>query len=353
MYRHQTYLLLVCTFILSACSPDNEQASANIEAVEKVVQLAKVVNTPNKTRYSFPAEVSAVKTLELSFEVSGRLTSAKLLNGSQIEKGTLLASIDSVPFQRRVNEQKAKRDKAARELSRIKALFAKNLTAQSVLDNAKTDLELADIELLKAEQDLSYTRLYAPFDAQVSERLVDNNNLVSAGQTIATLQDMSQVYFTFNVPERLLTNYKGNPVVSAKATLLNQQLSYDIEYVEHSTAVDPITQTYKVVFAMQPIEGRSITPGARANVDIEFSSTLQSGDLMVPFSALVGGAEQGFAVFKFESNGTVARLPVSVVRVVNGFALIHSSLQVDDEVVAAGANRLSHGMKVRAYKGER
>ncbi|MDN3653257.1 efflux RND transporter periplasmic adaptor subunit [Thalassotalea ponticola] len=353
MHHLSRYLVVCLICLLAGCSDSGQTTVESTSPSAKVVQVAAVVDRPELTHYTFPATVTSVKNLALSFEVSGRLLDNALLTGSQVKKGDLLATLDSVPYQRRVNEKTALRDKAARELKRVKALFSRNLVAQSALDNAKTDYELAQIALLKAQQDLDYTKLYAPFDAQVSERLIDSNNLVQAGQPIATLQDMSRIYFTFNVPERLLSIYKGNPVVTARAKLVNQPGSFAIEYVEHSTAVDPVSQTYKVVFAMDPIANRNITPGARATVDIAFNNSSDLGHHRVPFSALVGASESGFKVFKVMSDNTVSLVPVEVIKVVDGYALLESDLVVGDRVVSAGASHLSDGMSVRVYQGER
>ncbi|WP_371188935.1 efflux RND transporter periplasmic adaptor subunit [Thalassotalea maritima] len=346
-------MIFAIVLLVAGCG-DKATDDAPTTVQPPVVQLRDVVATPQQNHYTFPAEVSAVKTLDLSFEVSGRLVKTDLLTGSTVKKGALLAAIDGAPFLRKVKEAQAKRDQALRERKRLAALIEKNLISRSSMDKVTTELELAEIALQKAKQDLSYTKLYAPFDAQVSERLVDNSNFVSSGQTIATLQDMSRIFFTFNVPERLITNYKDNTILSAKARLVHQTEQFDIVYVEHSTAVDPITQTYEVVFAMNPIAGRNIPPGARGIVDIIFASELNNDGLMIPFSALIGSEESGFSVFKFDATTQqVQKLAVKPTKIVEGYAVIRSELKVGDKVVAAGANQLSDGMVVRQYQGER
>ncbi|WP_394171976.1 efflux RND transporter periplasmic adaptor subunit [Thalassotalea litorea] len=342
-------LLILCTGLL-AC----EQESA-VKALDKkpaVVQLAKVQPVPHQNKYSFPATVSAVKTIELSFEVSGRLNQLDLVQGKKIKKGYLLASIDRAPFERRVDEQQVRLDIAKKDLGRIKTMFDKGLASQSMYDNAETQMELATIDLNNALQDLSYTQLRAPFDAQVSERLVDNNSYVQSGKPIARLQDLSRIYFSFNVPERILSANANNELVSATATLLSKNApSFDVEYVEHRTQPEPITQTYQVVFAMEPVDKQVFTPGARAKVEVTLENSQPISGLVLPLSALVGDKNKGFFVWRYQQQQkSVEKVTVTVLKIIGKRVIVDSELTASDHIVRAGVNQLVEGQQVTPYK---
>ncbi|TKB46654.1 efflux RND transporter periplasmic adaptor subunit [Thalassotalea mangrovi] len=333
-----------------ACSP--EPATEKVVSKPVVVQLAKVKAVPDQNHYTFPATVSAVKTIELSFEVSGRLNQLDLVQGKKVKKGYLLASIDRAPFERRVEEQQVRLDIAQKDLNRIKTMFDKGLASQSMFDSAQTQMELAQIDLNNALQDLSYTELRAPFDAQVSERLVDNNSYVQSGKPIARLQDLSRIYFTFNVPERILSANASNELISATATLLSPNSpSFAIEYVEHRTQPDPITQTYQVVFAMEPVDKQIFTPGARARVALRLQNKQPLQGLVVPLNALVGDKDKGFFVWRFrDSQQSVEKVAVEVLKIIGNRVIIDSSLTQADHVVRAGVNKLGENQQVIPYK---
>lgn len=337
---------------LSGCT--TEQQAEEKDQAPRYVKLATVTDVPNLDEFSFPAVVSAVKTVNLSFEVSGRLVQMDLVTGSDIQEDKLLATIDRKPFQRRVDESKTRLEQAQRELSRIEKMFAQNLVAQSSFDSAKTTYELAVIDLKKAEQDLSYTQLYAPFDAKVSQRLVENNSFVSAGTPIARLQDVSKIYFNINVPERLLTANIGRGIKQASASLATDQSQwFPVQYVEHSTQPDPVSQTYEVVFAMEPREALPLTPGARAVVKVALQGSTFPEGLIVPVKSLVGKENTGFSVWVYdEDNQTVALQSVTVKHIQDDFAVVGNTLTVGQKVVAAGATKMRANVKVLPYKGE-
>lgn len=338
---------------LTACT--SEKTVEKTENTPRYVKLAAIETIPNFDEFTFPAVVSAVKTVDLSFEVSGRLTQTDLVTGSDITKGTLLASIDRKPFERRVEQSKTRLEQAKRELDRIEKMFAQKLVAQSALDSAMTSYELAVIDLKNAEQDLSYTELYAPFDAKVSQRLVENNSFVKSGTAIARLQDVSKIYFNINVPERLLTANIGRGIKEASATLAtNRRQWYPVQYVEHSTQPDPVSQTYEVVFAMAPRDELPLTPGARAVVKVSLQGTLYPDGVVVPVKALVGDENNGFAVWLYDDKTQqVLKQSISVKHIENNLAIIEGNVQLGQQVVAAGAAQMRNGMKVLPYKGEK
>ncbi|RDV24237.1 efflux RND transporter periplasmic adaptor subunit [Alteromonas aestuariivivens] len=343
----------VCALLLAACS---EKASQPIAVQEpKFVKLTEVQEVPALDEFTFPAAVSAVKTVDLSFEVSGRLVQTDIVEGSDVRQGHLLATIDPEPFERRVAEQRTRLNQARRELDRIERMFARQLVSQSVLDSTQTAFELAEIDLKNAQQDLGYTRLIAPFNAKISRRLVENNSVVSAGTPVAQLQDLSKVYFNINVPERLLTANIGRGIARAEARLINQPDNwFSVEYVEHRTQPDPISQTYEVVFAMQPNAQLRVTPGARAIVRVNLAGTPYTEGLVVPITALVGDKQAGFKVWKYQpAKGVVQAVDVNVVHVEENLVVLLSELNAGDRIVAAGASLMREGLQVKPFEMER
>lgn len=339
-------------FVLSGCS-DAPKAPAKATTVQSV-KLMKVMDSPDSTKRVFPAEVSAVKTIDVSFEVSGRLISTNLLTSSLVKKGDVLAQIDPTPFNQLVDEASARFAQADRDLKRISSTFDKGLASLSEFDSAKTNFELAEIALQRSKKDLSYTRLISPFDAQISERLVDNGSYVKSGDIIARLQDVSRYYFKINVPERLVSSYQQGTSLIADAYIISApEKRYALEYIEHDTQPDPVTQTYKVVFAAALNHG-SLTPGARAVVNITLGDHSYGDGLLVPFSSLIGNDNEGFKVWRFNpSSQIVEAVLVDVLHVEQDYALVKSPLTIHDSVVAAGANKMREGLAVKPYQSER
>ncbi len=343
-------LIIVLLFGLQACSEPVAEVKTQAPTVVQLFQ-AELVNITNE--YEFPATVSVVKSVDLKFEVSGRLTFADLVEGSTVAKGQVLARIDPAPFERQVAEAQIRFDDAVRDLARIEEVFKKNVASQSAFDNAKSQYAITELALANAKQDLSYCTIKAPFDAIVGARLIDNDSYISAGDSIANLQDRSKLYFTFDVPERVMTANAGNRDINATAHIIGQEENvFDIYYVEHQTTPNPITQTYSVTFALAGKAANLFYPGSRASVKIQ-NNDRQHSAILVPINTLMGDKDKGFEVWRFEpSSNEVQPVKVQVSALQGKYAVIASGLNAGDKLVSAAVNQMSAGLKVKEYKAD-
>lgn len=338
--------------VLSACSDSSpEQQEQVIKPV--LVKMTPVQELKNEQHFEFPANVSAVKTVDMRFEVSGRLIKENLRAGYEVSKGEVLAKLDPEPFQRKVKEQQTRLNQAERELKRVLLLIEKQLVPQSALDDAQTAFELAEIAINNAEQDLEYTEIVAPFDGQIAQRIVDNNSYVKAGEVIASIQDRSQVYFNIHVPERLFTLYSSRKGAKVEATILARPTDWvDVEYVEHSAQPDPVTQTYKVVFSKAADDSKPITPGARAKVKVHLAQDDAVKQLIVPYTALLAEKDK-FFVWRYNTESAqVHKTAVSVVNLRGEYAAVEGDLSEGDKVVSAGITKMRDGIRVTEYSPE-
>lgn len=340
--------ILAAVFVLQACS---EPSVATKETAATVVQLSTAQLTNLVNDYEFPATVSAVKSVDLKFEVSGRLIFERLIEGSDVKKGQVLAKIDPAPFQRKVEESLIRHEDAERNLKRIKDVFEKNVASQRDYDEAKSQFSITKIALENAQQDLSYSIIRAPFDAVIGARYIENDSLIRTGDSLANLQDRSELYFTFEVPERIMTANAGNRDLKATAHIIGQaDKVFDIRYVEHKTTPDPITQTYGVTFGLNGEITKLFYPGSRAIVNIKQNNNYSQG-LMIPLSALMGNSDSGFSVWRFnQAENNITEVKVNISQLKGDYALVSMGLNSGDKVVSAAVGQMREGLIVREYK---
>lgn len=135
MFR--VFLILAPLIVLAGCKEEVSQVQQTTKAV--VVQTAEVGVYADESDFNFPAVVSAVNTIDLSFEVTGRLKQVNLPEGTTVKQGQLLAAIDDAPYLRRVEQATTRLTKAKRDLKRIESLFDKGLASRAQLDNSTTE----------------------------------------------------------------------------------------------------------------------------------------------------------------------------------------------------------------------
>jgi RND family efflux transporter MFP subunit len=341
--------VIIATVWLVGCGDGSELNQ--VEEQAKVVQLSDVISVAGANEFSFPAKVVAKTTVDMSFRVSGRLQKVNLPEGQYIKKGNVIAKLDPEPFERAVRMAEVRVKQAKLELDRVKAVATKGIGSEKSVDNAQVSFDLAKIDLENAKANLKYSVLRAPFDALVAKRLIENEGFIGTGNAIARLQDLSRIHFEFDVPERVVSNYRRDQVSKASAYIdgaIDQ--NFDIYYVEHSTEPDPISQTYKVVYAMDKPKGFDITPGVRATVQVKGDTTILPSILGVPVNAISSSADETVYVWLYnEETKRINKQQIQVGGMAQGYVAVLSGLSEGQKVVSAGVIQMQDDMLVRPY----
>jgi len=340
---------LIAMVALAGCGD-----SSDLNVVEEqatVVQLTEVKTTAGENTFSFPAKVMAKTTVDLSFRVGGRLDAVKLPEGQFVKKGSLLAKLDPKPFERAVRMAEVRLKQAKLELERVQTIATKGIGSEQSVDNAQVNYDLAEIDLENARANLSYSTLRAPFNALVSKRLIENKGFIKAGTAIARLQDLSSIHFKFDVPERVISNYRRDQVSLATAYIdgaIDQ--TFNIQYVEHSTEPNPISQTYEVIYAMKAPKDLDITPGIRATVTISGDANSMPVVLGVPVNAIMTGNDDSLFVWVLnDETMRISKKQVMVGPMAYGWVVVLSGLEPGQKVISAGVSQMTEGLLVRPF----
>jgi len=313
--------------------------------------LAEVKSVTTSSAFSFPAKVVPKTTVDLSFRVSGRLHLINLTEGQYVKKGQVLARLDPEPFERAVRMAEVRLKQAELELKRVKAIATKGIGSEKSVDNAKVGYDLAEIDLENARANLEYSVLRAPFNALVSERLIENKGFIGTGKAIARLQDLSRIHFEFDVPERLVASYRRNQIAKASAYIDGAiDKDFEIQYVEHSTNPNPISQTYKVVYAMDAPKDIEIIPGVRATVTLSGNADNLPEILGVPVNALITSSDESVYVYVYNpETKRIAKQAVQTGTMMHGYVAVLAGLEKGQQVVSAGVTQMKPDMLVRPY----
>ncbi|TYC63307.1 efflux RND transporter periplasmic adaptor subunit [Rhodobacterales bacterium] len=348
-------LLLTMAGFLSACQDDVPDpvaaAEQKLHAEPRPAKIFTVNDQVGVLERRFAGRVAAVQTVDLSFQVPGKLIEVPVLESQRVSKGDVIARLDPTDYDRAVREATINVDKAKRELDRLETLRDRSVISQSSYDEQKDAYDLAAETLKEARQNLEYTTLRAPFDGLVSLRLVDNFTTVSVGTPVIRIHDISEVQVDINVAEALFGRVTTSEFASIEASFAAYgDKLFPLEYREHSSQVDEVTQTYRVTLAM-PREGAELLyPGMTASVVVKVAPEgLEPGrEYLVPSGAVAVDGDGKTFVWKYaDGTGEVARQPVEIGTIMGDYIPVETGLQAGDEIVSAGSAYLSDGQVVR------
>ncbi len=263
-------------------------------SVQKVptFRFATVERGDLQALVSATGTLNAVTTVSVGTQVSGQVSELLVDFNDHVRKGQLLARIDPTIAQQGVADAQANLEKlqaqanqASRDQNRNRELSADGLIAPSALEQGGAALQVAqasersaDISLQRAQQNLSYTSIYAPIDGVVVERNVNIGQTVaaslSAPQLFLIANDLTHMQILAQVGESDIDRIKqGQPVTFTVQALPGQTFTGTVQQVRlQSTTVDNVVN-YTVVVTLENPDGK-LLPGMTARVDFLVNSAV-------------------------------------------------------------------------------
>lgn len=349
-------LLALAALGLAACEEEKKVVEKPVRAIKTMVVKERA---GDQVRRIAGLTESSIVT-NLAFQVSGRITTMSLEVGDRVEKGAVIAVLDSEPFQLRIRTAKGKVTDAEAKLNDADAKFKQQSTlykqgfatktaydtALSSFDSAKSNLEVATAELELAERDVRLTTLTSPLDGSVTEKYVERFAEASAGQQIVQVSADGGLKVKVSVPEGLVRRLNvADPVDVSFPTLQGRIETGKI--TEIGTRAGS-TNSFPVTIVLDNPAAPDLQPGLTVEASFKYKTEATGKALLLPITAIVATETQGGGtVFVFDkSEGVVRQKKVQVVNVRNNELELIGDVAVGDIVAIAGTSFLFDGMKV-------
>ena len=147
-------------------------------------------------------DLAAVHQVNVTSDVSGRITDIMFTAGSTVKAGSPLIQLFDGPEQGDLASFKAQAIGAQLALDRAKQLAARQFGPQATADSAQATFDQANAGIAKTEAIISQKLVRAPFDGELGVRHVEVGQYLTAGTQIVTLTNLSTLYANFTVTEK-------------------------------------------------------------------------------------------------------------------------------------------------------
>ncbi len=339
---------LAVPMALIACGGDNpEEITA---APVRPVKLIEIGAASNERSNRYPAVIDATDLSELSFQVGGQITELPVNEAQEIGAGDLLARLDQRNFQNNLASAMATFENAEEEFQRATRLAEQDAIAQSVLEQRRSQRDVARAQLDSAEKALSDSELRAPFSGVVAAVPVRRLQTVSAGTLIATVIGRGSLDAIINLPASIVAQANTRQTPGA-AILLEAVPGRQIvaTFKEANLVADATSQTYAVTFSFAPPEDMLVLPGMNATVVLTSFGDGGRAAAAVPLAAVQSDGNGQYVWLVDGATMTVSRRAVAIEEGIGETVVVTAGLSIGDQIVGAGGAYLAEGLKVRPW----
>lgn len=339
--------------------------------------MATPVQAGAATTADVPVTLTALGTVvpnasvTVTSRIDGHLQAVYFTEGQHVEKGQLLAQIDTRPYQAEVTQyqgtlaqNQAQLANAKLTLERYQRLYAKDSLARQDLDTQISTarqyegaIKSAQGQIETAQLNIDYGRIVAPVSGYVGLRLVDPGNMVHASDTtgIVTITQTHPIAVTFSIPQAnlrsVLTPLRQGKTLSV--TALDQQGNQTIatgkvQFI--SNQIDTSTGSVQLK-ALFDNHDDALFPNQFVNVQLTVG-TLDHA-VLVP-AAAIQLADSGKFVFVIGADNTVKRQSVTTGgTAADGRVVVATGVNAGDRVVTQGVDSLATGSKVKVVQAQK
>lgn len=326
---------------LRAQAPERPPSSVQV-ARASLRELAPVVRAAGIVRSRSAADLAAA--------VPGRLQWVAEA-GTAVASGEVVARLDTRELSLVRAEQAARVNRARvtlsgldRELERLRASGSAvprfNVDqAQSNRDVAAADLEVARALLAQTDDQLARSRLTAPFDGVVSDRVRRAGEEVARGDVVARLVNPDELEIRLFVPLRHVRAIRAGDVVNVTA----ERRAFTAPVSSIVPAGDARSQSFEVLVKAPRVDGLL---AAGTTVEVELPLGEPQRRIAVPRDALVIRAE-GLYVYRVTNDQRAERVEVRSGIAEGEWIAVDGKVADGDQVIVRGAELLRGGERVQ------
>ena len=299
-----------------------EQAPVSqVREVEAQVYESTFTTTIDLSGYVEPNDIQKVV-----IRATGAVTDVFVKEGDRVSKGDVLIAVDNTNQLYKVAELKSMLEKAQ-------------------LTGSERDIELYELQLKNAQNNLDYTKAYANFDGVVAEVSVSKGDFFEAGSSAMTIIDRSNLKATVEIDEIDMQYVQ----LGQKAVLYFD--SYTASSLEAEVTYIPMLGKYtNQGIGVMEVELTIPNPPSTIAPGYTFKGSITSGGetklVLLPQSA-VTTTRGSSTVTKKNQDGTSARVPVTVKYLGEGISqLLSGDLKVGDTLIIRRTDTSATGISM-------
>ena len=327
-------VLLLGASILFSCGTKTEESS---EVVKPNVKVETAIKSDVMQSQEYTATVQSDVINKISPAMPARIRKIYVEVGDRVRKGQTLVTLDNT----NLSQSQTQIVNLERDLQRYKELYEVGGISKQQLEQLEVQLSVAKSTSNNLAEN---TTLVSPINGIVTERNYDSGDM-PAGMHILQIEDFNPVKVMINASENLYTKLSKGLEVQVNLDVYPGEEFTGKIWLIHPT-INQASHTFPVEIRIQNSEMR-IRPGMFARVNINLGS---NESILIPDASVMKQTGSNDRHVFVINNGVADKKVITVGQHLGNLYEVLSGIDAGDEIVVAGASRLSDKQEVEIVK---
>ena len=316
----------------------------------QVISKFNVIEKEFTTYVELQANLKSRKNVVILSEFQGALKNFFVREGQLVKKGELLAEINDSGLKEQLDQMLIQANYTKDNFDRVKRLWEKNIGSEMQFLKAKSDFETNNKMVEQIRDQLSKTKIYAPFDGEIDEIISNLGSNLVPGSPILRVVNLDIIYAEAQVPEKYVSSIELGTEALVSIPLLNKEVTSKI--VQSGNFINPNNRTFRVE---APVENKDkrIKQNLNARIKIKNYSNIKA--LVVPLRVIREDASGRPFIYKLvetDKKDVLLTVKIFVETGANNDEEIEitKGLSIGDIIVLEGANNVEDNQRVRVIE---
>ena len=343
--------LLFAGFAAYKIVDNKKQQTATVQEVAKQVDKINVnvvtvqyesINTDYTANGTFLPKAET----NLSSEISGKVVSVLVKEGSRVGAGQVVATIKKDAIEVDMSQAQNNLQNAIIDNQRYENAFKTGGVTKQQLDNSRLQLKNAQAAVRAQSVRVNNAAVRAGISGTINKRMVEPGAVVSPGTPMFEIVNINTLKLSVLVDESQISKLQIGQVVPISVNVYPED-----SYSGRITFIAPKSDaSLNFPVEIEVSNNGKLKAGMYATAVFKTNNGASNQSLLtVPVEAFVNGVTSG-QLFIVDNNGTAKMIKVQIGKVFGNRVHVISGLKGGEQVITSGQINLDNGSKINIIK---
>jgi RND family efflux transporter MFP subunit len=341
----------ICCFLmlgmhLSCSTKTEDKGNSNIRVKVQKIEYSNGIYTKE-----YVGTVESENSVNVSFLTMGNIEQMTVQEGESVQKGQLLAKLNTSSAENMYNIAKATLNRARDGYDRLSALHENKSLPEVQYVEVKTALEQAESAEKIALKNLEDCNLYAPFSGVIGKRYMETGANITPGIPVYSIMNINSIKIKIAIPEREISSIRIGEKSQIIVPALNDLL-FEGKVIEKGVTAHPISHTYDIKVHIEN-KDHQLLPGMVCKAYLTNGEGAENGtgiNIVVPLKSVQLDHSGKHFVWLIDKEGKAFHREVSIGGFIGNGITVTGGLHEGDMLVTEGYRNVSPGALVEVVK---